>query len=168
MTNLTQQLKHSAEHAFESLSEGWRDLRARAGEALTRFRTRPPQARAGDDDALEQLPSLQRWGLMAADVFEDDGHVIVRLEAPGMRRDDFKIELQGTMLTIRGEKRIDREKNAGWHVRECAYGSFTRTVPLPVEVEPDRCSASYRDGILRIELARSERARPARTTVTVH
>jgi HSP20 family protein len=174
MTNLTEQLKQGAEHAFGSLSEGWRDLRARAGEALTRFRL-PLQRRGearnggGPDDPAEQLPSLQRWGFMAADIFEDDRHVIVRLEAPGMRREDFKIELQGTMLTIRGEKRVDRErKNGGWHVRQCAYGSFKRNVELPVEVQPDRCSAHYRDGVLRIELVKVDGARPPRIAVTVH
>jgi HSP20 family protein len=169
MNSLTQQLKQGAEHAFESLSEGWRDLRSRAGDAITRFRQSRDEARQQDDDPSEQIPSLQHWGVMAADVFEDDGQVIVRLEAPGMRKDDFTIELHGSMLTIRGEKRLDRERNkGGWHVRECAYGAFTRHVPLPVEVQPDRCSAQYRDGVLRVELAKAEGAPPARIPVTVH
>jgi HSP20 family protein len=172
MSQLTQQLKNGAEHAFESLSEGWRDLRARAGEALTRFRLPVPSrsdARSADEDPGEPLPSLQRWGFMAADVFEDDRRVVVRLEAPGMHKDDFAIELEGATLTIRGEKRIDREqKKGGWHLRQCAYGTFRRSIALPVEVQPDKCSAHYRDGVLRIELAKAEGARSSRIAVTVH
>ncbi len=169
MANLTQQLKTGAESAFGSLSQGWRDLRARAGEAMTRFLPQRGAARDESDDDGERVPVVQRWGLMAADVFEDDRNVVVRLEAPGMRKDDFRIELNGSLLTVRGEKRYEREQSRGsWHVRQCAYGSFTRTVELPVEVDPDRCAARYRDGVLRVELAKTARAARKRIAVPVH
>jgi HSP20 family protein len=174
MSQLTEQLRHGAEHAFVSLSEGWRELRGRASEALTRFRL-PATARddksRGDAAAAfaDEAPSLQRWGFLAADVLEDDERVFVRVEAPGMRKDDFTIELDGALLTIRGEKRLDREhRSRGWHVRQCAYGSFRRSIALPVDVRPDRVDAQYRDGVLRIELAKAEGARPRRIDVTVH
>jgi len=131
-TNLTQALRHGAEHALESMAEGWRELRSRAG------------------------------------VIEEDDKVVVRLEAPGMRRDDFTVELQDAMPSVRGEKRVDREsKSAGYRVVECAYGAFRRDVPLPVAVLADTVTASYRDGVLRVTLPKAEGARARRWAVEV-
>lgn len=164
-TALTQQLKHGAEQALESLAEGWRELRARAGGALTRFR--PARDAATADD--EQLPSMGRWAFIAADVFDDDRALIVRLEVPGMRREDFRIELTGDTLSVQGEKRFDREsKRGGYHVVQCAYGSFRRDIRLPVAVRPDRAEARYRDGVLRIALPKAEGAAMRRLSISVH
>ena len=164
MTKLAEQLKQGAGHAWESLSEGWRELSARASGALTRFRAgAAPDIQAGhDDDAF--VPG--RWAFMAADVFDDDDRVVVRIEAPGMRREDFDIDLDGDMLTVRGEKRYDRESVKGrYRVTQCAYGSFVRQVGLPAAVDAGHVQASYRDGVLRIELPKMEWARARRITV---
>jgi HSP20 family protein len=104
---------------------------------------------------------------MAADVFDDADKVIVRIEAPGMRREDFNLELHGDLLTVWGEKRVDREASEGrWRVVQCAYGSFRRDVALPVSVKADKTKASYRDGVLRIELPKADEARARRIAVT--
>lgn len=87
----------------------------------------------------------------AAGVFEDANKVIVRTEAPGMRRETFKVELHGDLLTVRGEKQFEKEVSAG----QCAYGSSRRDVILPTSVKPDDARAIYRDGVLRIELPKS-------------
>jgi HSP20 family protein len=77
-----------------------------------------------------------------------------------MKRDDFVVELRGKVLTISGEKRIDKETQHGrYRVTQCAYGRFVREVLLPSDVKRDECSASYRDGVLRIELAKSQATR---------
>jgi len=170
MNNLTQQLKHGAEHAIESLSDGWRELRARAGEALTRFRSSGSEVATREDDGSDvDLPGLSRWAFMAADVVEDDDKVTVRLEAPGMRREDFQVELRESMLSIRGEKRVDQEtKKSGYQLVQCAYGAFRREIPLPVAVKAERAKATYRDGVLRIELPKVEGARSKQISVQVH
>jgi HSP20 family protein len=166
MNNLTQQLKQGAEHAIESLSDGWRELRARAGEALTRFRSSDNDVREGEDD---ELPALSRWSFMAADVIEDDDRVVVRLEAPGMRREDFQVELRETILSVRGEKRVDRDtRKGGYRLVQCAYGAFRREIPLPVAVQVDKAKATYRDGVLRIELPKVEGAKAKQISVEVH
>jgi HSP20 family protein len=103
---------------------------------------------------------------MAADVFDDDDKVIVRIEAPGMRREDFNVELHDDVLTVWGEKQVDREARRGrYSVVQCAYGSFRRDVALPVSVKADKTRASYRDGVLRIELAKADGARARRIAV---
>lgn len=170
MTKLAEQLKQGADQAWESLAEGWRDLSARASGALTRFRPMPASAPASQPRAaaaadVGSLP-FGGWAFMASDVFDDDDKVIVRIEAPGMQREDFNIELQGDTLTVWGEKRADREVQRGrYSMVQCAYGSFRRDVVLPVPVKTEKAQASYRDGVLRIELPKSEDARIQRIAV---
>jgi len=168
MTKLAEQLKQGADQAWESLAEGWRELSARASGALTRFRpaaepvTRPQTAADPDDGPL----AFGRWAFMAADVFDDDDQVVVRIEAPGLRREDFNIELQGDTLTVWGEKRSDREVQRGhYRVMQCAYGRFRRDVALPVAVKADKTQATYRDGVLRIALPKADEARARRIAV---
>lgn len=168
MTKLAEQLKQGADQAWESLAEGWRELSARASGALTRFRPAPPAAPSSPPDASadDGLPAFGGWAFMASDVFDDDDKVVVRIEAPGMRREDFHIELHGDVLTVRGEKRSDREVGRGrYSVVQCAYGSFRRDVAVPVPVKADKTQASYRDGVLRIELPKADGARARRIAV---
>lgn len=170
MTKLAEQLKQGADQAWESLAEGWRELSARASGALTRFRPAPasgPVSQPGTPAAPDQgrLP-LGGWAFLASDVFDDEDQVIVRIEAPGMRREDFNIELHGNTLTVWGEKRSDQEVSRGrYSVIQCAYGSFYRDVELPMSVKADKTKASYRDGVLRIELPKADGARARRIAV---
>ena len=79
--------------------------------------------------------------------------IVVRIEAPGMDRDDFDLQVVDDYLVIRGRKQIERERSEGrYHLCECAYGSFERTVPLSVPVAVDRAKAKYKRGVLRVEL----------------
>ena len=106
---------------------------------------------------------------MAADVVDGKDSVIVRLEAPGMTRSDFKIELRGETLSIQGEKRIERESGGDGHrTIQCAYGSFRRDVPLPTAVNPDKAKATYRDGVLRVVLPRMKGPQSRRLSVNVN
>lgn len=124
----------------------------------------------GADQAWESLAEgwlpFGGWDFMASDVFDDDDQVVVRIEAPGMRREDFNIELHDDTLTVWGEKRADRESSRGrYSVVQCAYGSFRRDVTLPVAVKAEKTKATYRDGVLRIELPKADEARARRITV---
>jgi HSP20 family protein len=101
-------------------------------------------------------------------VFEDDKRLVVRLEAPGMAKSDFDIQVQDGALVVRGEKRFERESTEGrWRVLQCAYGSFLRTVPLPTPVKGDQARASYRNGVLRVELPKLEPGPPQVTKISV-
>ena len=170
MTKLAEQLKQGADQAWESLAEGWRELSARASGALTRFRPAPASEQRSPSDRpaarQEGLLPFGGWAFMASDVFDDDDTVIVRIEVPGLRREDFTIELHGDTLTVWGEKRSDREICRGrYSVVQCAYGSFRRDVALPVPVKAEKTQASYRDGVLRVELPKADGARVRRITV---
>lgn len=165
MPKLAEQLKQGAGQAWESLSEGWRELSARASSALTRFRpTQTSTQEASRDDEDWLVPG--RWAFVAADVIDEDDRLVVRVEAPGMRREDFQISVDGQVLSVRGEKRLERcASGARYRLLQCAYGSFRRDIELPVTVKADKTQASYQQGVLRIELPKADNARLRRIPV---
>jgi len=154
---------------WDSVAEGWSRLRESAAGALTRFRPSEKSnlpARADVDD--ESYLPTQGWSMLGGDVFEDDRRLVVRLEVPGMSKQDFDIEVLDDVLVVRGEKRFERESTTGrWRVLQCAYGSFSRTVPLPAAVRADKASASYKDGVLKIDLPKVAPGRSKGVTLQV-
>ncbi|WP_088279846.1 Hsp20/alpha crystallin family protein [Ideonella sp. A 288] len=155
---------------WDSVAEGWDRLRQTTAGALTRYR---PANQAGlprpdEVDDASYVPSAS-WAMLGGDVFEDDKRIVVRLEAPGMAKGDFDIQVLGDALVVRGEKRFERESTAGrWRVLQCAYGSFLRTVPLPAPVKEDESRATYRQGVLKVELVKQKPGKPSVTQITVH
>ena len=104
----------------------------------------------------------------ALDVEETDDEVLVRAELPGLRPQDFSVEATGDRLVVRGEKGEEREEHGRGFLRmERRYGSFMRTVALPCEVDPNRTRATYRDGVLRVSLPKTETAKARRVHVNV-
>jgi HSP20 family protein len=146
------QLREGLSRAWDSLQEGWNYLRDRASHALTRFN--PVRHGSQIETADEQVVRhASRWGLLPAEVIEHANEIVVRLEMPGMERDDFDISIVENMLIVRGEKRVQREQAGGrYYVLECAYGGFERAIPLPTAVDEPRVRASYKNGVLRVTL----------------
>ncbi|WP_457573979.1 Hsp20/alpha crystallin family protein [Desulfolithobacter sp.] len=161
MATLTQ-IRQGLGQVWDSVVEGWRTLTRRASSAITRFSLPGKAARDSDEMALVEAGRRSvGWGVLAAEVFDDSDRVVVRVEAPGMKRSDFDIEVLDDILLIRGEKKIERESTVGqYHLVECAYGSFERAIPLPVPVKPAKAKARYRKGVLRIELPKRKESRP--------
>jgi HSP20 family protein len=162
---LLHEWKQGLGEAFDSLADGWREVRDRTSSALTRFL--PGSLARGDDAAAPDEPPVGgRWAVLGADVYEDDESIVVRLEAPGMRKQDFAIQLRDYWLIVEGEKRAESESRHGrWREVQCAYGRFRRAVPLPAAVRADKAEATYRAGVLRVELRKSEPGRTRRITV---
>lgn len=142
------------------------DLRERLHAALDRWL---PGRRAEEERGLEVRPLARPlFGGPALDIEETDDAVIVRAELPGLRPDDFTVEATSDRLILRGEKTEEREERGlGFHRMERRYGSFLRTVALPCQVEPDKASARYRDGVLRVTLPKTEASKARRVRVTV-
>ncbi len=132
--------------AWESLSDGWRELLSRCSNALVHFE----RSGNGNDD---QFP---RWSLMNAEVEETPAELVVRLEMPGVGKESFSIRIVGNTLFIRGEKRWLRESEGStYHLVERAYGAFERTIVLPKNVDSEKSQASYVDGILSVRLPKA-------------
>ncbi len=96
----------------------------------------------------------------AVNIAEKDNHLVVTLAAPGMRKDDFRIEVDGNMLTISSEKEdSNEEKNRKFTRKEYNFSSFRRCFSLPEEIKQENIEAKYQDGVLEISLPRKEAAK---------
>jgi len=162
-------IKQSVNSLWASATEGWQRLRRSAADSLTSFKSEdrvslPPRSEV--DDAF-YLPSIG-WSMLGGNVFEDDRRVVVRIEVPGMEKENFNIEVVDEMLVIRGQKRFERESSEGrYRLLQCAYGSFRREVSLPVPVQVDKAEATYRNGVLRIELPKAPPGQMRSKTITI-
>jgi HSP20 family protein len=108
-----------------------------------------PLARAWE---REWAPSL--------DVSETKDNFVVKAEVPGIDAKDIDISLTGDVLTIKGEKKQEKEeKEEDYHLVERTYGAFSRSIRLPAEVESTKIKASYKNGILRVTLPKSEKVK---------
>lgn len=95
------------------------------------------------------------------DIYEDNDKYIVKAEVPGMRKEDLNVTLDGNTLNISGERKAEEEKREGESYRsERYFGRFQRSVTLPMAVEGDKIQANYKDGVLSIQVPKSEEAKP--------
>ena len=153
-------LKNLIERAWESLTEGWQELRSRSSGALTHFGTEGTQK----DEPPQEFP---HWSLLAAETWETAQSVVIRVEIPGMNQEDLAIDIHGNVLRIRGEKRSGAaQQGRSYHLMERAYGHFKRSVPLPHGVDGSKAEVSYRDGVLTVILPKTETLPPRRLTVS--
>ncbi len=162
-------LRHKSGSWWDHLADGWRQLMHHAASALTRFRagdsTNLPDPEAIDETGF--LP-VRGWALLGGELFEDDTRVVARLEVPGVDKAELRLEVRDDALIVSGEKRFTREETTGrWRVMQCAYGSFERVLPLPVPVVGDAARASYRDGVLRVELPKATPGQPRAVTIPI-
>jgi len=140
-------IKEGFSSMTESLSEGWEYLKKNTKTALTRFNLSQDDNR----DDLE-LPSV-RWGFMANDIYYTDDEMIVRLEVPGMDKNELNLFVHNNYLVVKGEKKRQREtKKANYYLSQCAYGHFYRTIPLPYEAKSEGIKAKYPNGILIVRI----------------
>lgn len=134
---------------WENLSEGWRELLNRSGEALTRFVRSGDESRAG----IATRGAFPHWSLLAGEVEETGQEVVVRVELPGMEKEDCRVTIEGNTLFLSGEKHSESEAgDSTYHIMERAYGSFQRTISLPGSVDGDKAVASYRNGVLTVRM----------------
>jgi HSP20 family protein len=111
--------------------------------------------------------AAEREWLPAFDIAESAEEIVVRAELPGMEIKDMDISLTDGLLTIKGEKKKEKEdKQEHYHRVERVYGSFSRSFSLPAEVRADAIDAKYRDGVLTVTLPKAEEVKPKRIEVT--
>lgn len=107
------------------------------------------------------LRPLEAEWAPAVDVSETADKVVVKAEIPGMEPKDIDISLTGEMLTIKGEKKSEREETKeNYHLVERSYGSFSRSLKLPVAVAVDKIEAKYEKGVLTVTCPKKEEAKP--------
>lgn len=150
--NASKNISRGLSRTWDHISEGWRELVHHGSDALTHFVQRKGEEDKGQVTAAS-AEAFPHWGILAGDMEETDKEIVVRIEVPGMEKKDFEISIQGNVLSLRGEKRFERETNdSRYHVMERAYGVFQRTLPLPAEVDEDKAEADYKNGVLTVRL----------------
>jgi HSP20 family protein len=125
---------------------------------------------------LTRLPVREReeWLLEGiwsprVDVMQTPDKIVVKADLPGVSKDDLKISIEDSHLTIKGERKKEEEVKEGeYHRVERVYGSFERTFELPATVEADKVEAAYKDGVLEVTLPKKPEAQPKQIAVKVN
>jgi len=120
----------------------------------------------GGDRRTEETKFL-RW-TPRVDIAEQNGGYELVADLPGLKKEDIKIEIEDNMLTLRGEKKLEEEKkDKNYRLCERYYGEFVRTFTLPENVDRDGIVAEFKDGVLKLEIPKTEKAKPKQIEVKV-
>jgi HSP20 family protein len=104
----------------------------------------------------------------SVDISENDDNIVVNAEIPGMNKEDINVSVRDDTLTIKGEKKREREEEEeNYHVVERSYGRFQRSFTLPDNVKSDDIKANYKDGVLNITIPKTEEAKSKELKVDV-
>jgi HSP20 family protein len=122
------------------------------------------------DEAFMDMPRL--WDrrsdvfALALDVADQDGSYVVKASVPGVNPEDVEVTLTDNVLTIRGEMKEDKDiKEESYHLRERRYGSFVRSVTLPMAVDASAIEAVNENGVLTLTLPKAEVVKPKKIEV---
>lgn len=111
--------------------------------------------------------TLTEW-IPPVDIAEDDKEYTVKVELPGMKKEDVHVNVEAGVLSITGERKVEKEeKDKKHHRSERMYGSFVRTFTLPDGTASDKVSAEFKDGVLTVHLPKDEKAKPKSIEVKV-
>jgi len=105
----------------------------------------------------------------SVDIYEGEKDITLKAELPGIDKKDVHVEINDGVITLRGERKIEKEdKKEHYHRVERSYGSFNRSFTLPTTVDSGKVKANYKDGILEVTLPRKEEAKPKSIPVEVN
>ena len=111
--------------------------------------------------------SLATWA-PACDIYENDNEIVVKAELPEVKKENVYVSIDNNLLTIRGERKFSEETNKeNYHRVERSYGEFMRSFTLPSFVDANTVNAEFKDGVLRVILAKREEAKPKQIEVKV-
>jgi HSP20 family protein len=119
--------------------------------------------------------SLRRHGgtsedafVPAMDIVEEKDNFLVKVDLPGLSKEDVSVSIQDGFLTIKGERKYDAEKKeTNYYHRERVHGTFSRSLQLPTRIDAGKVLATFRDGVLHVTLPKSEEAKPKEIKVDV-
>lgn len=134
-------------------------LQERMNRLFSDVRTRPVWA--------EEEITQGSW-VPPVDVYETADSIVLKAELPGIGKEDINVEVKDNTLTLRGEKKIEKEvKEENYYRAERSYGTFQRAFTLPSTVQADKVKAKFKDGVLEISLPKIEEAKPKQIKVEV-
>ena len=154
---LRSELERDISRAWEGLTEGWREVLSRGSDALTRF----VRVRKNTNDPH----GFPQWALLAAECWETAQSVIVRVELPGMRKEDIDVSIYHGRLQIRGERSSGAKEARQYHLMERAFGRFERSLSLPSNVDAACAEVSYQGGVITVILPKTEAVPPTQLSI---
>ncbi|SFT09178.1 Hsp20/alpha crystallin family protein [Mucilaginibacter polytrichastri] len=142
---------------------------------LVKFNNKPANTlMPGIDDVFNSIFNDTFFGdrmvsrVPAVNISESESHYHVELAAPGLKKDDFKLNLERNSLSISVEKSAEQQdQQNNYSKREFGYSSFVRSFTLPDSADHSQIDASYTDGILRIDIAKREEAKMVRRQIEI-
>ncbi|MDH4187817.1 MAG: Hsp20/alpha crystallin family protein [Nitrospira sp.] len=141
----------------------FRDLEDMSVRLNRIFNHRPALPRTSDKETLvvaDWMPSV--------DISETDGEYQIKAEIPDVKKEDVKVTVENGVLTIQGERKQEKEdKGKKYHRVERSYGSFVRSFTLPDLVDEEKVKAEFKDGVLNLQLPKSEKTKPKAIEVKV-
>jgi len=140
----------------------FREMEELQNRLLSAFNLAPTRRGEGQESI-----TVAEWAPLV-DIIEDDKEYLIKAELPEMRKDDVKVTVENGVLTISGERKLEKEeKGRKYHRVERAYGSFVRSFTLPDDADADKVGAEFKDGVLKVHVAKSESAKPKQIEVKV-
>lgn len=140
----------------------WKEIEEMEKRLSTVFGRSPVLA----GDRKESI-TVAEWSPLV-DIAEDEKEYLVKAEIPEMKKEDIKINIHDDVLTISGERKYEKEeKGKKYHRVERSYGSFMRSFTLPEDADGSKVTAEYKDGLLKVHLPKSEKAKPKSIEVKI-
>ena len=140
-----------------------RDLDELQNRLATLFGRAPVRTPSGKEEAL----TVAEWAPLV-DIVEDDKEYLIKVEVPEVKKDNVKVTVQDDVLTITGERTLEKEETGRkYHRVERAYGRFVRSFTLPEDADGNKVAAEFKDGVLKVHLPKSEKAKPKTIEVKI-
>ena len=118
----------------------------------------PADIDAADEATVDESSGFEEEGQLSVDVYQDNNNIYIESTIAGVEPDDLDITFDNDMITIRGKRHQDSSINqSDYFYQECYWGSFSRSIILPVDVDEDKIEATVRNGILTVVLPKAKR-----------
>ena len=115
----------------------------------------------------QEVMTTTEW-TPSVDITEDDKEYLVKADLPEVKKEDVKVTVENSVLTITGERKFEKEvKDKKYHRMERSYGSFLRSFALPDQADGTKVAAEFKDGVLKVHLPKTEKAKPKAVEVKV-
>lgn len=118
-------------------------------------------------NGAEELMTVTEWTPLV-DITEDEKEWLVKADLPELKKEDVKVVVENGVLTISGERKFEKEeKNKKYHRVERSYGAFVRSFSVPDGTDGEKVNAEFKDGVLKVHLPKSEKAKPKALEIKV-
>lgn len=119
----------------------------------------------GDEEMLE--PTSPGWS-PAVDIYEEKDRIVLKADLPGVDEKDISLDVEGNRLTLKGERRLEREVKEENRLRlERSYGFFARSFSLPDTVDAEKIRASYKEGVLEVSIPKKDESKPKQIAIKI-